>query len=102
MKLRAQHAAAERGQSIVAAAFVAEIGCRAVIRFGDETIVGEALDDAIQVASVELDQAAGPRGDLLDEAIAVALLLREGEQELEVDRLEREEIARVAGHRRSV
>jgi len=98
MELRTQHSAAERRQSIVAASLVAEIGRRSLVGLGDETIVGEALDDAVQIAGVEGDQAIGSCGDLLHEAVAVALRLGERKEELEVDRLERKEIARVAGH----
>jgi hypothetical protein len=98
MELGTEYPAAERGQPIVAPAFIAQVRGRSMIGFGDESVVDKPLDDAVQVAGVENDQTVRALGDLLHEAVAVALVLGQREEKLEIDRLEREKVARVWGH----
>jgi hypothetical protein len=69
-----------------------------MIGLGDEAVVDKPLDDAVQVTGVEDDQTFGTLGDLLHEAVTVALALGKRDEKLEVDRLEREKVARVGGH----
>ena len=75
-----------------------EVRDGASIRFGDESVGEEALDDAVEIPGLEGDEAVGAVGDGLHEPVAVQLVLGECEEELEVDGLEREEGANVRGH----
>ena len=62
--------------------------------------VGEQpLDDSVEVPGIEDDETVRVLGDRLDEAVAVQVLVGKREQQLEIDRLEGEKVARIGcGH----
>lgn len=63
------------------------------VGFGDESLGEQALDDPVEIARIEHEQAAGVLRDGLDEAVAVPLLVGQRKEQLEVDRLERQKVA---------
>jgi hypothetical protein len=85
---RRHHAAAEGGEAIVSSALIAELRDHASLRFGDEAVGEESLDDAIEIARLEGHEPVGALGNGLHESVAVAFFLAQREEELEVDGLE--------------
>jgi hypothetical protein len=98
VKLYAQNATAERRQTIVAAPLISQIWGGAMLRLDDQPLVGESLDHPIQIARVEPDEATRTLGDLLHEGVAVAVVLGQCEQELEIDGLQGKKVAGVGRH----
>jgi hypothetical protein len=95
--LRRDDAPAECGQLVVATALVSEIRGGTSLGLDDEAVGEETLDDAVEIPRLEGDEPVGTLGDGLDQGVPMKLLLAEGEKELEVDGLERQEPARI-GH----
>src|SRR6185436_7850423 len=62
------------------------IGRRPACRLDDPAVFQHAVERAIERAWLELQLAFGEGGDLLQQAVPVTLLFREGEEDVEFDR----------------
>jgi hypothetical protein len=83
--------AAERRETVVAAARVVELGRGTGAGFRDEVSFDEALERAVEGGGPQADLAGGALENFLHDAVAVLLFAGEGEQDMEPLRLEREE-----------
>ena len=93
-----ENVAAQWRQAVVTAALAVLVGSAPLAGVGDEPVCEQALDHAIQIPGIEREQAAGTFGDRLHDAVSVALLLGQGQEQLEIDRLQREMCAGIGGH----
>ena len=73
--LRSRHRGAERRDAVIAAAFVVEFGRRPLLRFHHQPLFQHALDGAVQRPGAQFEFAAGARGHVLNDGVAVAVLL---------------------------
>jgi hypothetical protein len=89
---------ARRGKLIVASTLVVAIWRGPSARRSDQAVVNETLDDAIQIARLELHQAVGRIGDGSGQGIAMLLVFDEREQQQEINRSKREKAAKVGRH----
>ena len=85
---------AERGQAVVAAAFIVQVRVGAFIGFLDHPGFQEALDGAVQGAGAHLDPAAGALGHFLHDGVAVAFAVRQRQQDVKYRGGERGHLAR--------
>lgn len=96
--LGGEHAAPKRCDCIVAATFILELWNGASIGFHHQSIGEQSLDDPIQIPRLERHKSLGALRHGLHQSIAMTLLLGEAEEELEIDRFERQEASRLSRH----
>src|SRR5579859_7340201 len=89
---------AKVGQFVIAAAFVVQIGIGPYARFLDQPIAEHALDRAVERARSHASLALGSRGNLLHNAVAMALTVDEGQQDVEDRRSQGKEGFRVSSN----
>src|SRR6266540_1498638 len=77
-----RHRGAERRDSVVAPPLIVVFGRRAIACFDEKALLEHALDRAIQRAGAELQFSAGTRFDVLDNRVAVAVLVGQREQDV--------------------
>jgi hypothetical protein len=87
-----EHAAAEAGEAVVAAAGVVELAGGAVAGFFDEALFDQALQGAVEGGGPEADFAGGAVKNFLHDAVAVLVIGGEREEDVEPVGFEREEI----------
>jgi hypothetical protein len=75
--------AAEGGDAVVAAAFVVEFGEGSLAGFDEEALFEHALNGTVEGAGAEFERPPGTGGDVLDDGVAVAVLIGDGEQNVE-------------------
>jgi hypothetical protein len=86
------------GQLVVATPLVVELRSGTFARLSDQLVIDEPFDDAIEIARLEMDKTIRRLGDCVSETIPVLLAFDEREQEMEVDRPEREKVSRISAH----
>jgi len=77
--------AAVRGEAVIAAALIVEMRFGTLVGFLDQTALGEFADCAVEAAWTEFDAAAGPDGYFALDGVAVLFMLREADEDFEVD-----------------
>ena len=81
-ELGARDGFAERRHPVVAAALVVQVGRGPLARLEDQPLLQHALDGSVERARAEPQLAARAGFDVLDDGVAVAILLRDGEQDV--------------------
>src|SRR5262245_60752144 len=88
-RLCSEHGFAERQQAVEAPSLVGTAGV------GDQPELDQASDGGIQRAGAEAECAFGPALDLLDDGIPMTVLARQGEQDMELMRRQRQKAIRI-------
>ena len=101
-RLGGQDAAAQIGNLVVAPPLVVLLGRRTVIGLDDQILVEQPLEQRVERSAAQPDQAVGAGLDLTDDAVAVAFFVRQGQQDLERERRQRQERAGIGSGRVSV
>src|SRR5262245_48972883 len=83
------HAAAEGRQTVIAAPFVVQIGRRPAARLDNPPVAEHPMQRAVQRARLDLQVALGEACDLLENGVAMKVVARQGEQDVELNRSER-------------
>ena len=93
-------AASEGRVPVVAAPLVVLLGGGALVGLDDEPLLDHPLDRAIERARAEPQRAVGAGGDVLDDAVAVAVVVGHRDQDVEGRRGQRQQRRRagVCGH----
>ena len=97
IELHREHPSSERCQAVGLSSLARDIGLLAGFR--DQLFGEQSLDHPVEISGIEDDETVGVLGDRLHEAVAMQVLIGEGKQQLQIDGLERQEMARVVGHR---
>ena len=79
----------ERRQAVVPPPFVVQVGGGAARRLGNPSVLEHPVQRPVERAGLELQFAVSEGRNLLEDVVAMALLRREGEQDVEFDRSER-------------
>src|SRR5688572_22192416 len=87
----ARHGAAEWRDAVIPPPLVVELRRRPLVDLDDEIVVQHPLNRAIEGAWTEAHLAVGARQHFLDDAVAVAILVGEGHQDVEHGRWQRQE-----------
>ena len=86
------HVAAELREAVVPAALVVALRVGAVAQLFDQALLEHAPDGAVERAGAQPDLAVGPRGHVLHDRVAVALAVRQGHQDVEHRRRQRQQV----------
>jgi hypothetical protein len=79
-------------RTVIAPAFVVQVGGRPAGRFGHPTVLEHAVEGPVQRARLQFEPAVGEGGDLLEDGVAMPFLGREGQQDVEFNRAERHQL----------
>src|SRR6185503_8771848 len=89
----------ERRDRVVAAALVIERGGGALVRLDDQPLLLHALNGAIQRSGAQPQLVVGARGDVLNDGVAVSILVRERQQNVKRGRRQgQQSFDLVSGH----
>src|SRR5262249_27460598 len=81
---------AQRRNPVVAPSFVVFLRRRPFPRFEDQTLLQHPLNRSVQGAGAQTQLAAGAVGDVLDDSVAVAVLVGERDENVKHRRLKRQ------------
>ena len=82
-RFRSRHRGAERGDAVVATPLVVFFGGGPFAGFDDEALLEQTLNRSIQCPGAEFQLAAGARGHVLDDRVAVAVVVGKRHQNVE-------------------
>ena len=88
-------AAPNGGDAVIAAALVVQFRRGALLGFDEQSLFEHALDGAVQRAGAQLELAVRARGHILNDGVAVPVLLGHGQQNVESRGRKRQERIRL-------